>query len=308
MRGWMSAARSYLPPVKLGTPMRASCIGRIIASDSPERFPESTMVLADEGCVQCYARIEAANLRFVHALRLDSIPVTVRSSAFLSVLGITGLTAYFGFLRKGMPQAGDTVLVSGAAGATGSVVSQIARLKGCRVIGTAGTDAKCRWLEESQIVDVAINYKTASSSNGSLARAIRNACPTKRGVDIVFDNVGGEFLDAALSNLNRGARVVLCGAISQYNSDEGVQGPRNYMSLLVNRATMSGFVVFDYKSEYRTAIAELSGWVASGQVKFSEDIVHGVENFLAALTSLFDGSNKGKVILKASSEQLRSKL
>lgn len=291
MRGWMSSARSYLPPVKLGDVMRATAIGRVVASDS-SKCPVGALVRC-EGGVQSFASISAKEVKHVTVLP-DSIHLP--PSVFLGALGTTGLTAYFGLLRVGMPQAGETVLVSGAAGATGSCAAQIARIKGCRVVGTAGSDDKCRWLEESHICDVAINYKKEKS----LSKAIRRACP--RGASVVYDNVGGPFLEAALSNLARGARVVLCGAISQYNADnapsgEPARGPRNYMNLLVRRASMRGFVVFDYRHEYDAATREMARWIAEGKMSYAEHVVDRIENFYPALMSLFNGTNKGKVVL-----------
>ena len=196
------------------------------------------------------------------------------------------------------------ILISGAAGATGSIVAQIAKhVVGCRkVIGTAGTDAKCKWLEDNHIVDIAINYKKHKTTK-SLSYAIRNASKKEGGIDIVFDNVGSTFLEAALSNLSSNARIVLCGAISQYNNNGSIipSGPRNYMNLLVNRATMTGFVVFDYQKEYPNAIQNLIRWIQNGKIKhFKEDVHFGIENFYPALVSLFHGTNQGKVVLQIS--------
>ena len=341
MRGWMSTAKSYLPPVRLGSVMRASTISRVlsVSSDSLlEAFPVGSIVRSEIVGVQSYFVMEncskAKALR--HLTRLDattSIPITTTANSrfpppnthlsfasYLGVLGTTGLTAYFGLLRVGKPKPSDTVLVSGAAGATGSIVAQIAKhVVGCKkVIGTAGTDEKCAWLQANNIVDVAINYKTTRS----LSKAIRDASSTKSrrggsnndgGVNLVFDNVGAEFLEAALSNLaaKGGARVVLCGAISQYNQNSAsastATGPRNYMNLLVKRASMSGFVVFDYQNEYPTAISDLVQWISMGKIRFyKEDMRHvGIENFFPALVSLFTGANIGKVVLKTNENQNR---
>jgi len=317
MRGWMSDAKSYLPPVKLGDVMRATCVGVVIASgcragihssnnisvntcNKAENVRVGQMVKCDVGGVQTYVSISEDGMR--HVKPLPQMAHGISPSAYLGVLGTTGLTAYFGFYRVGLPKEGDAVLVSGAAGATGSVVAQIAkRIMKCRVIGTAGSDEKCKWLTDNDIVDVAINYKVAGKS---LSRVIREAAYPK-GVNIVFDNVGGPFLEAALSNLALGARVVLCGAISQYNSDSSISpqtitGPRNYMNLLVKRASMKGFVVFDYRKEYRHAIGELSKYIANGRLIHSEYVVEGIENFHTALMTLFDGTNRGKAVLKVS--------
>lgn len=316
MRGWMSEARSYLPPVGLGEVMRAATVGTVLASDvAGERFPPGCWVRCDGGGVQTHSALGAEEVRAGAVRRLDPAPTpALPARAHLGVLGLTGLTAYFGMLRVGRPRPGDTVLVSGAAGATGSAACQIARIVGCRVVGTAGTEAKCRWLVEEGICDEAVCYRRPKGE-GSLSRAIRDACGRvgRRGgrgggADVVFDNVGGEFLEAAMSNLARGARVVLCGAISQYNADSsavgaGVRGgPRNYMNLLVRRATMEGFVVFDYRNEYGKALAELGRWVQEGMLCHREHVVDGIENFPAALTSLFDGTNQGKCVLRVAGD------
>jgi NADPH-dependent curcumin reductase CurA len=203
---------------------------------------------------------------------------------------MTGLTAYFGLLDVGKLRDGDTVVVSGAAGAVGSVVGQIAKVHGCRVVGIAGGAAKCAWLEELGF-DVAIDYKAAD-----LKKALRDACP--KGIDVYFDNVGGETLDAALANLARGARVVICGAISQYNAAGAWRGPANYMSLLVNRASMTGFVVFDFAPRYAEGVKALAGWYKAGKLKTKETIVEGLDQFPRAFDALFAGENTGKMLLK----------
>ena len=325
----MSTQRSYLPPVPLGSVMRASTVSRVIAAAprALERaFPVGSLVRSEIVGVQSYFVMEgyseARARKRLTRLEMASIPRSTGLSpaSHLGVLGTTGMTAYFGLLRVGEPKPSDVVLVSGAAGATGSIVAQIAKhVVGCKtVIGTAGTDEKCAWLEANGVVDVAINYKTAGSS---LSRAIReasspgkhNAGRAKRmqgGVDVVFDNVGSEFLEAALGNLAQkgGARVVLCGAISRYNqtgaSAGASNGPRNYMNLLVRRASMKGFVVFDYKKEYPTAIRDLVKWISDGKIRcYGEDMRHvGIGQFYPALLSLFRGTNTGKVVLKVNEE------
>ena len=312
MRGWMSDVKSYLPPVQLNDVMRASSIGEIVASNDTNKFPLGAIVKMDDGGVQSYVQVDEKQSKFLTVLpkTMNNVP----TSAYLGVLGTTGLTGYFGFFNVGKPQKGDVVLVSGAAGATGSVVAQIAKnIMGCKVVGTAGSDDKCQWLLDNDIVDVAINYKqTLPNGKSALSSNIRQALGENKGANIVFDNVGGPFLEAALSNLSRGARIVLCGAISQYNQGGGgvgqspsnspsSGGPRNYMNLLVKRATMQGFVVFDYRKDYGKAIQDLSTWIQEGKIKYSEHVVDGIQNFHPALMTLFDGSNKGKVILKVSS-------
>ncbi len=209
----------------------------------------------------------------------------------LGVLGITGLTAYFGLLELGRPQPGETVLVSGAAGATGSVAAQIAKQKGCRVVGIAGGAAKCAWLTGEMGLDAAIDYKTENVS----AR-IRELCPD--GLNIYFDNVGGAILDAALANLAQNARVVMCGGISGYNEKEPPPGPRNLMNLIITRSRMEGFIVMDYASRFGEAISELSQWIAEGKVVHKEDVQEGIENAPRTFQRLFLGENTGKQLLK----------
>ena len=209
----------------------------------------------------------------------------------MSVLGPTGITAYFGLLEVGRPQAGETVVVSGAAGATGSVVGQIARIKGCRTIGIAGGPEKCAWLTGEARFDAAIDYKTER-----VDRRLAELCP--KGIDVFFDNVGGEILDAALANLAMRGRVVLCGAIAMYNERVPPPGPRNYLSLLVKRGRMEGFIVLDYMERAGEAVAALSQWVREGRIKHEQDIQVGLENAPATLLRLFDGRNRGKQLLK----------
>ena len=210
---------------------------------------------------------------------------------YLSALGMTGMTAYFALLDVGAPKAGETVVISGAAGAVGSVAGQIARIKGCRVVGIAGGAEKCRSLIDELGFDGVIDYK-----NEDLAAGLKRECP--KGVDVYFDNVGGDILDAVLTRINFRARVVLCGAISQYNSTEAPKGPANYLMLLVNRARMEGMVVMDYAERFAEAGAEMAGWIASGQLKSKEHIEEGLENFPQTLNKLFSGENYGKLVLK----------
>jgi len=210
---------------------------------------------------------------------------------YLSTLGMPGMTAYFGLLDIGKPKPGETVVVSGAAGAVGTVVGQIAKIKGCRAVGIAGGAAKCEYISRVLGFDAAIDYKSED-----VKAALGQACP--KGIDIYFDNVGGDILDAALSRLALHARVVICGAISQYNNSGPIKGPANYLSLLVNRSSMTGMLVFDYASRYRDAGREMAGWMASGRLKSREDIVAGLEKFPDALLMLFRGENMGKLLLK----------
>ncbi len=282
MRGWMSEGRSYIAPVAIGEVMRAGGVGRVLASRAGG-VAEGDHVSGIFG-VQEYA-VAPADGVFKVDPQLASLPT------YLGTLGMPGMTAYFGLLDIGAAHAGDTVVVSGAAGAVGQVVGQIARIKGCRAVGIAGGAAKCAYLVDELGFDAAVDYKSED-----VRRALRGHCPD--GIDVYFDNVGGEILDAALTGLARGARVVICGAISQYNATQAPSGPANYMSLLVNRARMEGFVVFDYATRYGEAAREMGGWLASGQLKTREDVAEGLENFPETLLRLFRGENIGKLVLK----------
>lgn len=281
MRGWMNDARSYIPPVGIDEVMRAGTVGEVVASNH-EGLPVGTHVVGALG-VQEYAISDGSGLTPVD-------PALAPLPTFLGVLGMTGMTAYFGLLTEGAPQEGDTVVVSGAAGAVGSVVGQLAKIKGCRAVGIAGGEEKCRMLIEEFGYDAAIDYKSAD-----VGKALRELAPK---IDVFFDNVGGDILDAALARLNRGARVVICGAISQYNATEAVTGPSNYLSLLVNRASMKGMVVFDYADRYAQAAQEMAGWMAEGRLVAREDVVPGgVAAFPDTLLRLFRGENTGKLVL-----------
>jgi NADPH-dependent curcumin reductase len=286
MRGWMNEGKSYIPPVQLGEVMRAGAVGKVIESRHPG-FAVGDHVSGTLG-VQEYATVDGKTLRKVDPA-LAPLPV------FLGALGMPGMTAYFGLLDIGKPQPGETVVVSGAAGAVGTVVGQIAKIKGCRVVGIAGGQAKCDFLTQTLGFDAAIDYKAED-----LKKALRQHCP--KGVDVYFDNVGGDILDTVLTQLARNARIVICGAISQYNNTEGFKGPSNYMSLLVNRASMTGMVVFDYASRYAEAGADMADWIKSGKLKTREDIVSGIETFPETLLKLFSGENFGKLVLKVADE------
>jgi NADPH-dependent curcumin reductase CurA len=286
MRGWMNEGRSYVPPVAIGEVMRAATVGRVIDSRS-EALRTGDHVSGWLG-VQEYAAVDAGAL-----LKVD--PDTVGLPTYLGALGMPGMTAYFGLLDVGQPKQGETVVVSAAAGAVGSVVGQIARLKGCRAVGIAGGEQKCSWITEELGFDAAIDYKRED-----VPEALRRHCP--EGIDVYFDNVGGEILDAALARLARGARVAICGAISQYNNLGSMRGPSNYMSLLVNRARMEGFVVIDYMPRYPDAMREMSEWIAAGELRAREDVVEGFERFPEALAKLFRGENVGKLVLKVADD------
>jgi hypothetical protein len=286
MRGWMAEGRSYIPPVQIGEIMRAGTVGTIVESKG-QKLAAGDHVSAWLG-VQEYA---VCDENAVFKVDTSTVPLP----KYLGALGMPGMTAYFGLLDVGVPKEGETVVVSGAAGAVGSVVGQIAKLKGCRVVGIAGGPEKCAWLIEELGFDAAIDYKSED-----VGAALREHCP--EGVDVYFDNVGGEILDAALARLARGARVVICGAISQYNKLDSMDGPSNYMSLLVNRARMQGFVVIDYMSRYPEGIREMAGWIAEGKLIAREDVVEGFDSFPESLAKLFAGENIGKLVLKVADD------
>src|SRR5882757_2929992 len=282
MRTWMNAGRSYVPPVEIGEVMRAAGIGRVIESRHAD-FAVGHEVYGVFG-VQRYALSDG---RGVTPVDTNLAPAPVH----LGVLGYSGLTAYFGLLDVGKPEPGQTVVVSGAAGSVGNVVGQIARIKGCRAVGIAGGPDKCRWLVEELGFDAAIDYKA-----GELRSQLKESTPDR--VDVFFDNVGGEVLDQVLPRLARGARVVLSGAVSQYNATEGMRGPANYMQLLVNRASMTGFVIFDYADRFGEGVSQLAQWLKSGELQSHEDVVQGdVEQFPDVLLRLFTGQSTGKLVL-----------
>ena len=281
MREWMNAGASYIPPVEVGAVMRAGAIGQVTSSERPG-FSVGDYVYGAFG-VQEYAISDGQGV-----IKLDA--TLAEPTTYLCALGVTGLTAYFALLDVGRIQAGDTVVISGAAGAVGSVAGQIAKLKGCRVIGIAGGQDKCRALLAEFGFDAAIDYKSEN-----VRTALREHAPD--GVDVYLDNVGGAVLDAVLSRLARGARIIICGAVSQYNAGR-VQGPANYLMLLVARASMTGMVVFDYEDRYPEALAELARWLREGRLVSREHIVHGsVSDFPDVLLMLFAGHNTGKLIL-----------
>jgi NADPH-dependent curcumin reductase len=268
--------------VQLGSVMRAHGAGEVIASRHPG-YSEGDLVTGLFG---------AQEYRVIHANAVAKVDTTAAPlPVYLSTLGMPGMTAYFGLLDVGRPKEGETVLVSGAAGAVGGIVGQIAKIKGCRTIGIAGGTEKCRHLVDDLGFDVAIDYK-----GEYVPRALKEHCPQQ--IDVYFDNVGGTTLDAALAQLALHARVVICGAISQYNSTEGMRGPANYMSLLVNRASMTGFLVFDYGDRAAEFARDMGEWLAAGKLRSFEDIVSGgVEQFPETLLRLFRGENTGKLVL-----------
>jgi NADPH-dependent curcumin reductase CurA len=282
MRGWMNNVRSYVPPVEIGAVMRAAGIGTVVESRHPG-FTVGDVVSGAFG-VQNYAISDG---RGVYTVDLGLAPAPVH----LGTLGTTGFTAYFGLIDIGRPEPGQTVVVSAAAGAVGNVTGQIAKILGCRVIGIAGGQKKCQVLVDELGFDAAIDYKA-----GDVRGRLKQEAPD--GVDIFFDNVGGEILDDVLARLARGARVIISGAVSQYNATTPMRGPANYMQLLVQRASMTGFLVFDYAGRYPEAAAKLAEWLRDGKLKSREHIVEGgLAKFPDALLDLFAGENTGKLVL-----------
>jgi NADPH-dependent curcumin reductase CurA len=287
MRGWMNEGKSYIPPVGIGEVMRAGGIGIVIASKNAA-FTVGDTVSCTPG-IQEYCLIPADQVKRQGLLKIDLRLGTM--TQWLNVLGMPGMTAYFGLMDVGHPQPGETVVVSGAAGAVGQTVGQLAKIKGCRVVGIAGGPAKCEWVVKELGFDACVDYKA-----GNVKDDLRTECP--KGIDVYFDNVGGEILDIVLTRLARKARIIICGAISQYNNTTPVQGPKNYLSLLVHRARMEGIVVFDYAERFPIAVKELAGYLNDGRMKSREDIVAGIDTFPEALLKLFNGENFGKLVLQ----------
>jgi NADPH-dependent curcumin reductase CurA len=279
IRYWLNAGMTYIRGVDIGEPVRCFAAGEVVASRA-DGFFVGQWVTGLFGA-QEYAISDGSGV-----VRCD--PADGSLSLHLGVLGMPGMTAYFGLLDKGQPQAGEVVFVSGAAGVVGTTVGQIARLKGCRVIGSAGSDEKCRYLVEAGF-DAAFNYKTEGTD-----AALKRLAPG--GVHIYFDNVGGDTLDAALLNLARGARVVICGALSQYN-ESAYAGPKNYMKILTARGILTGLIVFDYALQWPTAVRELAGWLREGKVSTREVIEPGLKHFPDALVRLYQGGAFGKLLV-----------
>ena len=279
-RAWV-AGDTYLPAVKIGEVVRSFGAGRVETSNSPD-FKPGDIVLGLVGW-QDYAAMKPAGL--------TKLPPGAPIELALGVLGMIGMTAYFGLLDVGRPKEGETVVVSGAAGATGSLVGQIAKIKGCRAIGIAGGAEKCRWLTHELGLDAAIDYKSKDVKG-----RLKELCP--KGIDIFFDNVGGPILDAALGRLAMRGRIVLCGGISAYDAAEPPPGPRNYLNLVSRRGRMEGFLVTDYMPRAAEAIGALAGWVKEGKLKYRVDVQRGLENAPATLRRLFEGRNEGKQLLR----------
>jgi NADPH-dependent curcumin reductase len=282
IRGWMNPGTTYIRGIQVGEVIRAFSAGKIIASKNAN-YNEGEYVWGLLGA-QKYAIHDGTGL-----VKADISKGQL--SWHLGILGMPGLTAYFGLLDKGQPQAGQTVLVSGAAGVVGTTVGQIAKLKGCRVVGIAGGADKCRFLVEEMGFDTAIDYK-----NENVLEGIKRTCPDK--VDVFYDNVGGEILDDALAHLAMGARVVICGAISQYNNATAPRGPQNYMKIVTARGYITGIIVFDYFARYAEGIEDISRWMTEGKMKTQEDVYEGLENFGSTLIKLYTGQNFGKLLLK----------
>ena len=288
-RIWMSDIDQYMEPVEIGDIMRAGGSLAIVEESKVPHVKAGDIVQGGmHGGWQEYFIIpgeEAAAIPLV-----DSIPLT----ALISVLGFTGPTAYFGFLDIGQPKKGETVVVSAAAGAVGSIVCQIAKIKGCRVVGIAGSDDKCNWLKNDLRVDEVINYK-----KDDILESLKEKCP--EGIDIYFENVGGETLDAALTLMNNYGRIPVCGLISMYNDWE-TPGPKMFRNILMKRLTVKGFLVSDYLDRYAESLESLSEWMAEGKIQYKVDIVEGIENAPSAVNKLFTGENNGKLVIKVSDE------
>ncbi|GKT55995.1 NADP-dependent leukotriene B4 12-hydroxydehydrogenase [Colletotrichum tofieldiae] len=294
MRGWLNDRRSYIPPVQIGEVMRGATVGRVLASKSPKA--KEGDVLPTFGGWSEYSVVHDSRVEPVSSFPAVSQPVD-----YLSGIGMTALTAYFGMLRVGDPKPGETVVVSGAAGATGSVAGQIAKLKGARVVGLAGSDDKCRWLTEELGFDVALNYK-----DPEFKQKFKEATPDF--INVYFDNVGGEILDLALARAKEFSRFVMCGGISQYNSATP-QGPKNYANIITMRIKMQGFIVFDYANEYAEARKELAQWLEEGKLKRKETIVKGgLKAAEQALVDLYKGINTGKLIVEIKNPKDAAKL
>lgn len=289
-RGWMNEAPTYVPAVPLGSVMHGGGLG-VVEESRHKNFNVGDLVQGMFGW-QEYAVTTSKDLT---PLPKDApFPLTT----FFGLLGHIGLTAYFGLLDVGKPQAGETLVVSAAAGAVGSIVGQIGKIKGCRVVGLAGSDEKCQWLTNELGFDAAINYKTEDVS-----ASLKKHCP--KGIDVYFDNVGGQILDAVLGQINHKARISVCGLISMYNADKAVPGPYNFHNILTKSATIQGFIILDYlrdQAQVMAASGELIGWLMAGKIKYRLDVVKGLEHAPQAINRLFDGSNQGKLIIQISDE------
>ena len=282
MRGWMNEGKSYIAPVGLGEVMRAGGVGEVVESNSP-KFAVGDKI---SGMLNVQTWCVSDGRGFT---KVD--PALAPLTTYLNVLGMPGMTAYFGLLESGQPKAGETVVVSGATGAVGATVGQVAKILGCRVVGIAGGPEKCAYAVKELGFDACVDYK-----NQDVKVGLKEACPG--GIDVYFDNVGGEILDIVLTRINLKARIVICGAISQYNNTTPVKGPANYLSLLVNRARMEGIVVFDYAARYKEGAAQMGQWLREGKMVSKEHVEEGIDRFPEVLGMLFRGENYGKLVLK----------
>ncbi len=281
IRGWMNAGTTYIKGIELGTVMRSFSAGKVIQSKN-DAFKVGDYVEGMLGA-QSHAISDGSGMRIIDVSKS-------KLTHHLGVLGMPGMTAYFGLLRRGEPKAGDVIYISAASGVVGSTVGQIAKIKGCTVIGSAGSDAKCKFLIDECGFDYTINYKTEN-----LDAKLKEYAPN--GIHIFYDNVGGDTLNTALANLAQGARVVICGAISQYNDMANIQGPANYMKIVTARGYMTGIIVFDFVKEWPAAANEIAGWIADGKINVKEHIVESLENYFSTLQMLYTGENFGKLIL-----------
>lgn len=288
-RIWMSDREQYLPPVEVGQVMRGGTLG-VVEESRSDRFKAGDIVKPVAGAWELYSIVPEKLLTPVQRNNPD-IPL----SAWMSVLGSTGITAYFGLLDIGNPQPGETVVVTAAAGAVGSIVGQIAKLKGCRVIGIAGGPEKCRWLTEELGFDGAIDYRSEN-----VAEALDRLCPD--GVDVQFENVGGEIMDAVFNRLNQNGRLSLCGMISGYNDERPMPGPTDFGRILMKRILVKGFIVIDYRSRFPEALADLEQWIAEGKIQWKNHIIEGIDNAQDGLSLLFSGKNNGKLMVRLSQE------
>jgi len=287
-RIWMSDMDAYLPPVAIGEGMRGGGIGRVVES---RHAAVAVGAVVNVGLAH-WARYNDLPGEMVNPLpEIPGLPLT----AFMGPLGATGMTAYFGLTDIGKPQAGETLVVSAAAGAVGSMVGQIGKIHGCRVVGIAGSDDKCRWLRDTAGFDAAINYRSED-----LGVALDKHCPD--GVDINFENVGGDIMDAVIARLNDFSRMPLCGLISRYNNTEPTPGPYNFENLLMRRTLLKGFIILDYLDRFPEGMQAMAGWLSEGKIHFETDIVEGLEKAPASLERLFSGKNLGKLVVKVSEE------
>ena len=291
-RIWMSDMDAYLPPVGLGDPMRGGGLGLVTESRFDGLEP-GDIVNTGLAHWSLYNTLPGAGLAKMP--QLPGVPLT----AFMGPIGATGMTAYFGLMDIGKPKEGETVVVSAAAGAVGSMVGQIAKIQGCRVVGIAGSDDKCKWLVETAGFDAAINYKKED-----VGAMLDKHCPN--GIDINFENVGGEIMDAVIARLNDFSRMPLCGLISTYNATDPVPGPYNFANLLMRRTLVKGFIVIDYYPRFAEGIQQMAQWLMEGKLKFETDIVRGLENAPSSLSRLFEGKNLGKLVVQVSEEPNRS--